>query len=474
VQVGKSLQDSRVHSYDLQSDKGFGSRSQAVHLGIIGVNFKTAPISVREKLARKITIDRLADLKQKELINNQIEFVLLSTCNRIEIYFAVEAFEPVLKTLRSLFELEKKEADFHAYEFADRRAIEHLFAVSSGLDSLVVGEAQILIQVREECKLANEKGICGPTLSKLFAKAHTTGREIRESYPRFTNGFRNSISLSVMDLIAGRFEGSAKPNLLLVGAGKMIRLAVSSFDRSQFGTIVVAARKSGIKGIEADKVVQISELGKTIAEDRIDVVITATSSLDYIIAPKDLSHFAREMGNRDLLVVDISVPRNVDPDVVKIIPNVSLINIDDLKEKIADPVRGKTQSQDMANQLATIQSSIDVRTNEFISWMRETSNVAPIMTALRKKAEEIRSAEVDNALTRLLELTPEQKEVISRMSERIVRRFLAEPTNRLRDVARNGEQEKLDQYGTMLKDIFSIESHPSSKSISETIREDEE
>ncbi|HKW04169.1 MAG TPA: hypothetical protein VJN71_02605, partial [Nitrososphaerales archaeon] len=202
-----------------------GVSSLGIRIGMIGTNFKIAQISAREQLARKITLEKLLRLRLDEMEGGPTEIVLLSTCNRIEVYYASEEMEKTADILSACFTLpqstKRSEENFGTYEYSDGRAIEHLFEVAAGLDSLVIGEAQILAQVREASKIANERGLCGPLLAKLFSKAYDAGREIRESYPRFTNGFRNSVSLSVSDLISTHFE-KKKPNILLIGSGKMI------------------------------------------------------------------------------------------------------------------------------------------------------------------------------------------------------------------------------------------------------------
>ena len=433
-----------------------------VHIGVIGTNFKTARIESREDLARKITVDKLVHLRGSELGKSGIEIVLLSTCNRIEVYYASEDLEESTKVLRSLFWIPQSgglsEGDFKTYNYSDDHAIEHLFEVSAGLDSLVIGEAQILSQVRESCKLANERGLCGPALSKLFSKAYGTGKEIRESYPKFTNGFRNSVSLSVSDLITAHFGSRRlKPNILLVGSGKMIKLAVSSFDRRKLGRVVVAARRHPLRELQADEIVHISDLARTIIEQDIDVIITATSSDGFVLKPDDVEPFSKQGQAKELLIIDISVPRNVDPQISRLFHNVTLLNLDDLKERITTPQDEASRSGEKASDLVAIRASIAIRRHEFISWMKESSEIAPIMVALRRKAEEIRSEELDNALARLANLTPGQRDVIVKMSERIIRRFLHEPTSNLRNIVRTEDDVKSKEYAYLLKELFSLD-----------------
>jgi glutamyl-tRNA reductase len=442
-----------------------GLRRLNLHIGLIGVNFKTASIAAREDIARRVTVEKLLQLKASELSRSGCELVLLSTCNRVETYFACERLGNVHDALKHVFLGSTDNGivdDFKIYSLTDAKAIQHLLEVSAGLDSLVVGEAQILSQVRNACKVANERGLCGPALSKLFAKAYSTGREIRESYPKFTNGFRNSVSLSVSDLISSHFGvRNEKPNVVLVGSGKMIRLAVSAFDKRKFGRIVVAARSQTLKDLEADQVIRLADLAQTISEQDIDVVITATSSNEYVIRPNDVEFFSKVKPDKELLIIDISVPRNVDPRVGKIFRNVTLLNLDDLKDRISASQYEVDQLGEAKADLSSIGISIAVRREEFISWMKESSDITPLMIALRKKAELIRSEELNNALERLTDLTPGQKDVILKMSERIIRRFLHDPTTNLKSKVRGSGDAKSKEYADILKELFSLDLSPS-------------
>jgi glutamyl-tRNA reductase len=434
----------------------------STRIGVIGVNFKTAPIEVREKLGKLVTIEALERLQKEIKSSSDIESVLLSTCNRVEVYFASEDIAATRSVFTNLFLVESKDQsqkiDYHTYEYADERAIEHIFDVASGLDSLIVGEAQILQQVKQALKIANEKRLSGPILAKLFSKAYTTGKEIREAYPRFTNGFKNSVSLSVVQLIADHFRNKPGPNILLVGSGKMIRLAIGSLDNLSPHRVIVASRRNSLESIRADKIIPISDIRKTILEDNIDVIITATSSNDYVIKQGDIEPFTSQSANvRQLLILDISVPRNVDPQISNLSRNVKLINLDDLKEVVTNPELEAEKSLERRKELNSIHRSIEARTNEFMFWLKESSDITPIMAELRKKADTIRAEELQNAFSRLSDLSPEEKLVVQIMSERIIRRFLHEPTTNLKRAARNGESRRSREYASLLKNLFSLE-----------------
>ncbi len=405
-------------------------------IGVVGINFKTAPISVREHFARSITIDEVAKLGDP----NVCEFVLLSTCNRVELYYYYETSSELSESVENVFRRTATGEQFKFYHHRGVSAVTHLFEVAGGLDSLVVGETQILSQVREAAKQSGK--VCGPVLSKMFAKAYDCGRRLREENPNFTNGMKNSVSLSVLRFISNSFSQKSKPNILLVGSGKMIRLALALIDRRELGRVDVAARRRILNGIEADSVVPISDIGQTILDHKVDVVITATSADRFILSAQDLATGL----TKELLILDISVPRNVDPKVGNL-PGVTLLNLDDLKDSMADV-------QDLPT-FAKLRSFISVRVGDFVNWLREYDEVAPVLGLLRKRAELIRAEEFENALSRMPDLAPSQRAVIEKMTERLTRRFLHEPTAKLKQMTRGQDAAKTRQYAEVLRELFS-------------------
>jgi glutamyl-tRNA reductase len=433
---------------DPESPTSSANVTALVNIGVVGISFKTAPISVRERLAASLRIEKIEELKDRYPGFEHAELVLLSTCNRIEIYYFLNANSSMLsESLQSLFRTSEIQETFQIYHHVGINAIDHLFEVAAGLDSLVLGEAQILSQVKESVKRSQDKGLSGSITSKLFSKAYENGRNLREENPEFAHGLNKSVSHAVLELIAKRFP-LRKPNILLVGSGKMIRLAAGAIDKTRTGIVVVASRKRELDGIKADLTVQLSDIGRAIKEQEIDVVITATSSNSYILEPKDLHESISN--NSEILILDISVPRNVDPRAATF-PSVTLLNIDDLKDHI-----GSIEPED-EKIVSRIRESVSHKADEFAFWMIQYVEMFPLMAALRKKTEAIRSEEVRNALSRAPDLTNEQKAVIEKMSERIVRRFLHEPDSRLRQLTRENQISKARQYTEAIRELFATE-----------------
>ena len=239
--------------------------SSGFHIGVIGTNFKTSSIDHREKLKKIITDEYVKRFKEENTARFSAiqEIAVLSTCNRLEIYFVAKNLLSSVDIISGIFEngnistLSSKGQEFNKYEYHDQLAVEHINYVASGLDSLIIGEAQILTQIRQTLTLFQSKKMSGPIISKLFLKACATGKEIREQFPLLTNGFNNSVSLSIANFISQRSQGRSNPNILLIGSGKMAKLAIASFDRLKLGRIVVASRRNAPEGITVDLIVPL-------------------------------------------------------------------------------------------------------------------------------------------------------------------------------------------------------------------------
>lgn len=405
-------------------------------LGLIGCSYKTSPIESREKLAKRINIDRIAEAVKKEANLSASEVVLLSTCNRIELYYYADKVR-MTSVLSGFFE-----NGAELYQFAGKQAAKHLFEVAAGLDSLVIGETQILSQVREASKASMELGLSSEVLSRLFAKAYETGKSVRSNNPRFSNGLNRSVSHAVLDLISKQYQGK-KPNLLLIGSGKMIRLAVAAIDKDRLGKVVLAARRRPTDDLDVDSFIEMADVQRTLTEGKIDVIISATSADDYIICVEHLKGL-----EEPILILDISVPRNVDPAVMKL-EGVTLLNLDNLKDKI--------QTHEASSQIQTVKRQLYKGVEEFSTWLTEYEEISPLLSSLRKRAETIRKEELENAFSRLPNLTYTQRQVVEKMTERLIKRFLHDPTIRIKQVSRIEGNEKARLYAEVIAELFSSE-----------------
>jgi glutamyl-tRNA reductase len=406
-------------------------------LGMIGTSFKTSPIESRERIAERVTFESIERLVSNDPSLPGSEITLLATCNRIEVYYYGESGR-MKRALRKLLNDESE-----LYEFAAKDAATHLFRVAAGLDSLVIGETQILFQVKEASKQSSERGLSAEVLTRLFSRAYETAKQVREKNPSFARGLNYSVSHAVLDLISETFK-TRKPNLMLIGSGKMIRLAIGALQKSQLGTIVVASRKTVLENLKADSFVSINDLPRAILDNDIDVIITATSAQDYVLSCEQLKGIGHP-----ILILDISVPRNVDPSAGDI-EGITLMNLDDLKDKIQSPASGA--------QLQKLNDELAVGVAEFSNWLLDYEQIAPLLSSLRKRAEAIRQEELENAFSRLPNLTSSQRLVIKKMSERMIRRFLHDPTIRLKQLSRLEGDERARLYAEVVAELFSSES----------------
>jgi glutamyl-tRNA reductase len=450
----------------------------SIKIGVVGASFKETSIETREKLTKNVTFEVLGQFKKdnEELFKDDyLEIVLLSTCNRTEIYFASPNL-PVARNICSkiLGTGMPVNSKLHAYEYLGEEAAAHLCYVASGLDSLVAGEAQILYQVRGAARTSKDLKLSGQVLSKLFLKAYSTGKEVRQRHTLLTNGFKNSISLSVANLITDYFRDRPNPpNVLIVGSGKMAKLADSSFDRERLGRLIVASRRISVGGIKADRLIQISEIGEALVGEDIDVLIGATSSPDYVVTPEIIKRYVGSSKmSKELLIIDISIPRSIDPAVHSEFPSIRLINLDDLKGKVTGFEAESVKSPEVAAELRSARRLIESKSAEFMNWLDERSGVTPVMDQLRRKAELIRSEEFDNALSRLGNLNPEEREVVRKMSERIITRFLHDPALKMKTATRNGEMERSKEYAELLKLLFSLDTEKEEESAELVVEQD--
>src|ERR1700719_998550 len=312
-----------------------------------GVSHKTAPVEVREQLAvqRNELVDLARTLKSFGLLD---EIVLLSTCNRVEIYGTTQRTDSDIKSLLQLFCCEPRDLEPHIYLYEDADAVRHLLRVAAGLDSMVIGETEITGQIKNAYETAREAGLTGPVLNRLFQRAFQATKEIRTR----TGIGRGTVSIksTAVELI-GRTDLSQQ-SIMVLGAGEMaensVRLLVKKGAQSIFisnrsfdGALDLAARCGG----------EAVCFGYCLFEMRdVDVVIAATSSAETLLGRDDVENLMRARRNRPLLLIDLSVPRNIDPAAGEV-ENVALYNIDDLEALARQGVRARERELTACHQI---------------------------------------------------------------------------------------------------------------------------
>jgi glutamyl-tRNA reductase len=403
------------------------------HILLVGTNFRIAPLDLREKLARSVNVTSLET--DMESNNADESFALLSTCNRIEIYACTTDPTSTGKRLKSYLTRLEDDVEQYLYSFLDEEAIRQIIQVASGMDSMVLGEPQILLQVKHAKALTNNWS--GKIIKELLHHSYTAGSRVRKVV-EIKPG--SSIGSAAADLILAKLNH--KPNLLIMGGGKMAISTIQELRREKFGEIHVANRTpSKVRSAEFDSIRIHSLTDAQTILSKVDAAIIATSSPNYIVTAETMK--GRE-NSKPIILVDISIPRNVDPNLARL-PNLELYNIDNLAP-YTKPTLNHAQI-DHARQL------IAEEARRFSSGL-SALEVTPAIRLVRTKAEQIRRDETERALRKLSGVRERDAEVISALSSHIVNRLLHEPTSRVREHAKNGDGE---EYGRVFKDLFGID-----------------
>lgn len=415
---------------------------------LVGLNHRTAPVELREKLslagcALPMALKELGSVRQAQnghhngnghghvsVIN---EGVILSTCNRLEVYVSADSrdagWEQIDRFLATLQNLSMDAVRPHLYHLDGADAVAHLMRVACGLDSMILGEPQILGQVTQAYTDAQNSGNTGPILSHLFSQAIHAGKRARAEtdISRFTTSVSHAGALMVMEKVA-----TPDPNILVIGAGEMAVLAAKSVhnqgvDNLRFvnRTFSRAEALAAEVGGEALSWHQLPE-GLTWA----DAVITATGAPHTVLFAEDIAGTLTQRDNRPLLLVDIAVPRDIEV-ACGDLDGVERCDIDDL-QFIVDSNNEQRQAA-----IPSVEAIITNETVSFFEWYH-SREVTPVIKDLRQWALDLAQSEVRQALNKLGETDKQTEKIVTRLAHRIVNKMLHEPTSRLRDQAAEG------------------------------------
>lgn len=396
----------------------------------VGLNHKTAPIEVREKVA-------LATGQLSTAMFSLFEYVpqgiILSTCNRTEVYALADARcseKGIVETfLSSLGDMPIDQLSPYLYSLQQEKAVTHLFRVAAGLESMVVGEYEILGQVRQALETAEQTGIVHLPLLNLFRQAVRVGRRAREE----TAISRSPVSVSsaAADLARKMFPDLGTRKALVIAAGEAGQLAVKALVQSMVGEVLITSRSfekaAELASSLGGTAVSIHRLEATIAEA--DIVISCSGSPHYIIHAPLIAEVMAERPQRPLLLIDIGVPRNIDP-AVKSIGGAHLYDIDDLEE-ICESNHLQRRAE-----VTKVEAIISDEASRFLAWWHSLETV-PTITALVNRAEKIRRAQQAKTLDKLAGLSEEDRARIDAMTQSIVRQLLHNPILYLKDGKQN-------------------------------------
>jgi len=397
------------------------------NLILVGVNHKTTPVEIREKLAftkGKIeeSVDRLFNFP------DIIEHTILSTCNRVEIYARAKCQDSAIKAIKQFIcdfhEVSLVELEDHFYSYRNEEAVEHLFRVSSSLDSMVLGEAQILGQVKDAYSLAKDLRSTGLVLNQLFEKAFSIAKKVREE----TGIAERSVSISsaAVELAQKIFDDLENRTVMLVGTGEMAELAAKHLISYGVKTIYVTSRTYE-RAVNLARTLNGSALDFEAFKNelrRADIVITSTSAPNFIIKKEMVEKAIHERKNKPIFFIDIAVPRDIEPD-VNDLENVYLYDIDDLHVVVSANMKEREKEADNA------MNFISQEVTKFNNWVG-TLDAVPTIVEIRKKAENIRMQEIEKTLKKIPYLSEDDKKLLRQMSSSMVNKILHKPTIKLK------------------------------------------
>lgn len=419
-----------------------------MHIVVVGVDHTTAPIALRERLA--CSSDQIPQLLQATQLVAQ-ECVLLSTCNRVELYaFCAEVSQGCSDLLHILSETRQvayDELNSHFYRFADEQAVKHLFGVASGLYSLVPGEPQIQGQVVDAQAVAQKGGYIGPILSALFRAAVVVGKRARSE----TSISRNAASIShvAVQLARHLLPNFQEASVLLVGSGKMSELAARNLRDNGAKRLVIINRTQAhaVNLAQAMNATHRSfaELPDSLVEA--DIVITSTTAPHAIITPELMQPVLEQRAGRSLLLIDIALPRDVDP-TLGTWPEVHLYNVDDLQSEVERGIHLRMQETER------VQAIISEEVSVFERWLASLSVVGTI-SDLRQHADTLRQQELERIMRQLSpSLSAREIAAVQELTTRLMNKLLHVPTLRLKDAAAAGQGHI---YAEAMRYLFDLE-----------------
>lgn len=401
-----------------------------MNLITVGLSHKTAPVEIREKLS--FPAQTIGEPLNRLCASYEVnEGIIISTCNRVEVFAVTRDIEKglwqVKKFISDYHNIPLEGLDEHLYAYTSEDAVKHLFRVCAGLDSMVIGEPQILGQVKDAYGYALQHKTAGVIMNKLFHKAFSVAKRIRTETKIGSSAV--SISYAAVELakkIFGTLDGKI---VMLIGAGEMAELAARHLLSNGVQEILVANRtyERAIEMAKGFNGTPIMFREFTHYLKKVDIVIASTAAPKFIIHPEQIHEVIKERKNRSMFFIDISVPRNVDP-TINSVDNIYLYNVDDLQGVVEANLKERAKEAKEAE--AIIGEEID----KFYRWVKSL-DVVPTIVALKKKAEDIRKNEVEKALSGMNALQEKDLQIIDAMTKAIINKIIHDPVTHLKKEA---------------------------------------
>lgn len=394
-----------------------------MQLFALGLNHHTAPVSIREQVAFRpeLLTQALADLVRAKPVK---EAAILSTCNRTELYFATEHPQHAADWFADYHRVALNDLSPYLYTFPQRDAIRHVFRVASGLDSMVIGEPQILGQVKDAVRHAEQAGTLGSTLHKLFQRSFSVAKEVRSTTAIGANIV--SMAAAAVHLSERIFESVRDQRVLFIGAGEMIELCAAHFCGEQPRKVTIAnrtaARAEALAARFGADVIRLDQVAEVLAG--YDIVVSCTGSPLPIIGLGMVERALKARRHRPMVMVDLAVPRDIEAEVAAS-GDVFLYTVDDLAKVVDSGLESR--------QAAVIEAEgiIDERVDGFLHWL-DSRGTVPTIRALREHADALRRAELERA-SRLLARGEDPHKVLEALSQGLTNKLLHAPTRFLND-----------------------------------------
>lgn len=428
-----------------------------MQLLVSGINHKTAPISIRDQLSKK-TAEIKKNLKQELSRHNFKEFFILSTCNRFEIYLYSEKeaesrktlkeyiFKLIENNLKGHFKYEINDLNDYLYQYHDLQAVEHLYRVAAGLDSLVKGEGQILAQIKDQFRDYKKEDLTASYLNQLCLEAIKVGKLVRTKTK--INERAVSVSYAAVELARDIFGSLDGEKVMILGAGKTAELTLKNLLNYGVEGILVANRTySNGQKLAAEyggEVIHWQEFKERVGE--VDIIIASTAAPHTVLHKDDLLEVVKEK-HGPMFLIDIAIPRDIDQEVEKL-PGVHLYNIDDLKRVIDKNINLRE------NEVTKAEAIIEEEKYKFQRWLRERRCV-PLIKEMREDAQIIKEKEVKRALHLLQNSELKAEEIIEQLGHRLLNKLLHQPTVGLKELAVENEKTKEDKLEAV-KTIFAV------------------
>jgi len=409
----------------------------------LGLNHKTAPVDIRERLTfgPDVIVGALRSLSQQPAVG---EALILSTCNRTEIYSAADegGLEAVRHWLCDFHGLPRDGLGRYLYVHLDQDAVRHLLRVSSGLDSMVLGEPQILGQVKAAFRTASQAAVTGKLLGRLFQHAFSVAKQIRTDTAIGSSPV--SVAFAAVSLARQIFTDLSSQCALLIGAGETIELAARHLHQHGIGRMIVANRTLERAHLLANQfdayAIALTELSHHLAEA--DIVISSTASPLPVLGKGAVESALKKRKHRPMFMVDIAVPRDIEAE-VSTLNDVYLYTVDDLEEVVQENQRSRREAAEQAEEI------IELHANEFMAWLRSLDAVGLIQD-YRAQAHRVRDEVLEKAL-RQLESGKPAEEILRFLAHTLTNKLIHTPSSRLRQAGADGRNELLEAANTLFE-----------------------